>query len=131
MSLDPDVVVGTQDLGRVEELLRCANPEVTVTRIPHSLNVGMPDSDLRVQFRMDPRYQSFIGRAERRVVVGLPMPVAAIEDVLRGKVWAAQDRDRRPSKRQKDLADVARLLEARQDLRSLVPEEVLDILLHD
>jgi hypothetical protein len=53
------------------------------------------------------------------------MPVASIEDVLQGKLWAAQDDSRRPSKRRKDLLDIERLLEARPELRSLVPEEIL------
>lgn len=54
------------------------------------------------------------------------MPVAAIEDLLHGKVWAAQDKARRGSKRQKDLADIARLLEGYPELRSQVPQEILD-----
>jgi hypothetical protein len=49
------------------------------------------------------------------------MPVAAVEDVLQGKIWAAQDDTRRPSKRQKDLADILRLVEANPPLASLVP----------
>jgi hypothetical protein len=36
------------------------------------------------------------------------------------------DPARRPSKRQKDLADIARLLEAYPALRENVPTEVLD-----
>jgi hypothetical protein len=36
------------------------------------------------------------------------------------------DPERRASKRQKDLADIARLLEHRPDLRAHVPELVLD-----
>jgi hypothetical protein len=55
----------------------------------------------------------------------MELPVAAGEDVLRGKVWAAVDTKRRPSKRQKDLADVARLLEAYPDLRAQVPADLL------
>lgn len=47
------------------------------------------------------------------------------EDVLQGQVWAVLDPSQRPSKRQKDLADIARLLESYPDLRSLVPAEVL------
>jgi hypothetical protein len=39
-------------------------------------------------------------------------------------VWAVQDETRRPSKRQKDLADIARLLESYPELRRLVPPEV-------
>jgi len=52
-----------------------------------------------------------------------------VEDVLRGKVWAAQDPERRASKRQKDLADIARLLEGYPNLRSLVPQEILSRLI--
>ncbi|MEK6715361.1 MAG: SUMF1/EgtB/PvdO family nonheme iron enzyme [Candidatus Omnitrophota bacterium] len=46
---------------------------------------------------------------------------ARVEDVLRGKVWAAGDETRRPSKRQKDLADIMRLVEMKKGLVSLVP----------
>ncbi|MBI3630483.1 MAG: hypothetical protein HY217_13085 [Candidatus Rokubacteria bacterium] len=42
------------------------------------------------------------------------------------KVWAALDPTRRPSKRQKDLADIARLLETYPGLREHIPTEVLD-----
>ncbi len=58
-------------------------------------------------------------------MLGLRLPVASIEDVLRGKVWAALDPERRPSKRQKDLADIARMLESRPELRAMVPAEIL------
>ena len=37
----------------------------------------------------------------------------------------AQDARRRASKRQKDLADIARLVEARPDLRARVPDDLL------
>jgi len=50
--------------------------------------------------------------------------VAAIEDILQGKIWAAQDETRRGSKRQKDLADIARLLEADPALRDRVPPDI-------
>jgi hypothetical protein len=61
----------------------------------------------------DPRYAAFVSGASQREVLGLSLPVAPVEAVLQGKVWAAQDPGRRPSKRQKDLADIARLLLAR------------------
>ncbi len=35
-----------------------------------------------------------------------------LDDILAGKIWAVSDSDRPASKRQKDLADIARLLEA-------------------
>ena len=54
--------------------------------------------------------------------------MAKLEDVLQGKVWAARD-PARPSKRQKDLADISRLLEAYPELRSRVPEDILSRLI--
>ncbi len=57
------------------------------------------------------------------------LPVASLEDTLQGKIWAVQDVSRRPSKRQKDLADIARLLEAYPELRERVPEDILKQLL--
>jgi hypothetical protein len=78
-----------------------------------------------VQFQLDPRYAAFVERAERRTVLGVVLPVARLEDVLQGKVWAALDPSRRASKRQKDLADIARILEGFPDLRSSVPEEIV------
>ena len=62
-------------------------------------------------------------------MLGLNVPVAAIDDILRGKIWAVTDASRRSSKRQKDLADIARVLERYPDLRSAVPADVLSRLL--
>ena len=45
--------------------------------------------------------------------------------VTMDKVWAVQDPGPRPSKRQKDLADIARLLEAHPHLRDQVPADIL------
>ena len=67
----------------------------------HSINLYAPGSDLRIQMQTDPRYQPFVARARRHSVLGYEMPVAAVEDVLRGKLWAHADETRRPSKRQK------------------------------
>lgn len=122
VSLDLDLVVATEQVDRVETLLA---ESFDVERFPHSLNVSLPGSDLRVQVQTDPRYATFLPRAVERDVLGLRLPVAALQDVLHGKVWAAQDPSRRASKRQKDLADIARLLEAYPELRAQVPDEVL------
>lgn len=117
-----DVAVASIDLGRPEEVL---GRDFKVVRFPHRLNISMTGSDLRARIQTDPRYAVFVDRAEDHEVLGLRLRVAAIEDVLQGKVWAAQDPDRRPSKRQKDLADIARLIESRPDLRDRVPSDVL------
>ncbi|MBI4523826.1 MAG: nucleotidyl transferase AbiEii/AbiGii toxin family protein, partial [Deltaproteobacteria bacterium] len=71
------------------------------------------------------RYEAFLARATERDILGLKLPVASLEDVLQGKIWAALDPGRRPSKRQKDLADIARLLEGYPHLREKVPADIL------
>ena len=44
---------------------------------------------------------------------------------MAGKLSAYADPQRRASKRQKDLADIARLIESHPALRSRVPEAIL------
>jgi hypothetical protein len=122
VSLDLDVVIATDQVPGVTRLL---SERFEVKEFPHSLNVALEGSDLRVQIQTDPRYAGFVDRAEQRIVLGLTMPVASLDDLMRGKVWAAADPARRGSKRQKDLADIARLIESFPDLRRLVPQEVL------
>lgn len=126
VSLDLDLVVAVDQLREVESLLK---DHFNVRRFAHSLNVSVAGSDLRVQVQIDPRYFPFVERASVREIMGLALPVAAVEDVLQGKVWAALDLERRPSKRQKDLADIARLLEAYPAVRKQVPKGILDLLL--
>ena len=126
VSLDLDLVVAIDQLEQVEMLLA---ESFEVKRFPHSLNVSLPQSDIRVQIQTDRRYASFPERATPRRVLGLTLPVASLEDVLQGKIWAVLDPDQRGSKRQKDLADIARLLEAFPELRPRTPLEVLNHLI--
>jgi hypothetical protein len=58
-------------------------------------------------------------------VLGFRLPIARVEDLLDGKVWAATEPGGRPSKRQKDLADIPRLLEAFPALRNRVSAEIV------
>jgi hypothetical protein len=126
VSLDLDLAVASGQLERLEPRLRGA---FVVERFPHSLNVSQPGSDLRIQVQTDPRYAAFVDRASTQQVLGVTLPVATVEDVLQGKMWAAMDESRRPSKRQKDLADIARLIEKYPGLRARVPPELLAKLL--
>lgn len=118
VSLDLDIVVVSN---RIEELHDLLPPGFKVKPFPNSLNISAKGADLRIQVQTDPRYQAFLARSRRKSVLGYPMPVAAAEDVLQGKIWAALDDTRRPSKRHKDLADILRLIEARPSLAALVP----------
>jgi hypothetical protein len=122
VSLDVDLVVSVQQFAAAESLLRS---NFRVQEFPHSLNVSEPGSDVMVQVQKDPRYFAFVERGRIADVLGLRVPVAHPEDLLQGKVWAVMDDTRRPSKRQKDLADIARLLEVFPELRERVPQEVL------
>jgi len=126
VGLDFDVVVAPEQMTMLEGLLR---RRFRVKGTSAGLGVSVEGSGLRVQIRTDLRYAAFLARASHREVLGLTLPVAAIEDLLQGKVWAASDTSRRASKRQKDLADIARLIEARPELRDRVPREILDRLI--
>ncbi len=126
VSLDVDLAVTVDQLGKVESLLE---KHFVLKRFPHSLNVTVPNSDVRVQIQTDERYGSFPDRASLRSVLGMELPVASLEDVLQGKIWAALDAERRGSKRQKDLADIARILENYPQYRLHVPQEILSRLL--
>jgi hypothetical protein len=126
VGLDFDVVVAPEQVTMLEGLLR---QEFEVKGTSDGLGVSVDGSNLRVQIQTQPRYAEFVDRASPRDVLGLRLPVAAIEDVLQGKVWAVSDTSRRASKRQKDLADIARLIEARPEFRDRVPREILDKLI--
>jgi hypothetical protein len=122
VSLDLDLAVAVDQLEQAEELLA---GRFILKRHAHSLNIASPGSDLRVQIQTDPRIAVFVSKAEQRSILGVQLPVASLEDILQSKIWAAQDLEKRGSKRQKDYADIACLLEAYPDLRSRVPEDIL------
>jgi len=122
VSLDLDVVIV---MNQLEEALRVLSAEFQIQRFAHTINLLRPDSDLRIQIQTDARYSDFVTRSVEKPVLGMRMPVADLRDILRSKIWAAMDERRRASKRQKDLADIGRILEAYPDLRSEVPPEIL------
>ena len=121
VSLDLDIVVA---INAIDKLSKAAEKMFTIKEFSHSLNLQSPESDLRIQLQTDQRYQSFIDRAKSKKVMGYEMKVAVLEDVLQGKVWAYSDEQRRKSKRQKDLADIFRLVEAYPSLENLLPDSI-------
>jgi hypothetical protein len=122
VGLDFDIVVTNYQLGRFESLL--ANT-FRVKRSPRQIEITMPSSDLRVNVFTEARYAEFVERARGRPVFGMTLPVAQPDDVLRATLWASQDGTRVQWKRLKDLADVARLLQANPKLRGQVPPSLL------
>jgi len=123
ISLDVDIVVA---VGNTERVIEAAERRGFKTELfPHYVNLNLPDSDLRLQLQTDLTYQDFIPRAETKEVLGYSMAVARLKDVLAGKKLAYQDSTRRPSKRQKDLADIMRIVEAYPGLKAQLPDGVL------
>ena len=57
-------------------------------------------------------------------VHGILLRVASLEDTLRGKMKAYGTPERRQSKRIKDLADIARLIETHPQLWNFLTDEL-------
>jgi len=122
VSLDLDIVVA---MDRIEEVCEIAKQRgLKVKKFEHSVNLTHSKSDLRIQLQTDGRYQEFIPRSHIKQILGYRMKVARVEDVLQGKIWAYMDELRRKSKRQKDLLDIIRLLEAYPELKRLIPTSI-------
>ncbi len=124
VSLDLDVVIAAKDM---EKACEAVAKEFSIERFPHSVNLTSGQSDLRIQLQTDARYQSFLSSATERDVLGYQMRVAALEDVLQGKIWAYSDEQRRMSKRQKDLADILRIVEAYPALEQKLPASLREM----
>jgi hypothetical protein len=122
VSLDMDVVAVNED---VSAICKAAKEQgLKIEQFEHSVNLTSTNSDLRIQLQSDPRYQGFVSNADGRNVLGYTMRVARIEDVLQGKVWAYSDKTRRKSKRQKDLADIFRIVEKFPQLEASLPQTI-------
>ena len=121
VSLDLDIIVAAQN---IETVCKAIEAHFRIERFAHSVNLSSDKSDLRIQLQTDPRYQDFIGRAASHTVLGYQMKVASVEDVLQGKIWAYLDVQRRQSKRQKDLADIIRLIEGDPSLSDRLPGSI-------
>lgn len=123
VSLDLDVVIDIKDIDKVNN--EAAEKGLKIEKFEHSVNLTSSKSDLRIQIQTDSRYQEFLHRSSSKEVLGYKMNVASIEDVLLGKVWAYLDEKRRRSKRQKDLTDIIRLVEAYPSLENRIPASIL------
>ncbi|MBS4029557.1 MAG: hypothetical protein KGZ58_13090 [Ignavibacteriales bacterium] len=121
VSLDLDIVIASRV---TDKILLLFPRDWKVKTEKHSINISVTDSDLQVQIQRDERYQEFMKRAERKNVLGYELFVASIEDVFQGKLWAYSDNERRQSKRQKDLADIMRLVEVDSTLKKNLPKEI-------
>lgn len=121
VSLDLDLVIVAE---KIDKILIEVKGLFKVEHFLHSINLSYKNSDVRIQIQTDGRYQAFLKGVKSKKILGYRLPVASIENVLQGKIWAASDEKRRPSKRQKDLADILRLIEVKPGLRKFLPEKL-------
>jgi len=118
-TMDADIVVAASELSGVQAELIARGFDVT--QHEHSVNAQMKGSQLRIQFTVDKRYQEFLSITSKMDVLGEQVPVASLENIVRGKVWAWNDPKRRLSKRKKDELDLIRIAEKYPQLRVLMP----------
>ncbi len=122
-TVDADFVVVSSNLLNLQAALTGAG--FSLQTFAHSVNAKRPESKLSLQLRTDVRYQDFPSRTERREVLGRMVPVAALADVVKGKVWAWQDENRRLTKRKKDELDLMRIAEAYPHLATSMPAAIV------
>lgn len=120
---DVDLVIASECVDEAIEILKAAG--FSENRFDWSVNLK-GKSKVSIQISTEQFYQEFPSRSVPADVHGILMRVASLEDTLQGKLAAYGDPGRRSSKRQKDLADIARLVEAHPDLKSQLPPNIID-----
>lgn len=110
---DVDFVVAAEAVERTVSLLEEAG--FRCERFDWSINFK-GRSAVSFQLSTEDFYRDFPSRAVPADVHGILLRVACLEDTLKGKMKAWSDPERRQSKRLKDLADIARLVEAHPHL---------------
>ena len=121
-TVDADIVVVAEHLSAIRNELAASG--FRLEQFAHPLNAKKVLGKLNVQFTQDDRYQNFIARAQPREVLGQSVPVADLNDIVQGKVWAWSDEKRRLSKRKKDELDLIRIAEGFPELRRNMPNEI-------
>ncbi len=121
VTADVDIVIATEKVNEAVAALEKVG--FRAARFEWSINLKAR-SHLRVQISTEAAYQDFPRRSVSAEVHGIPMRVATLDDTLQGKILAWRDSQRRASKRQKDLLDIMRLVEAHSDLSDRLPADV-------
>lgn len=118
---DVDFVVASDAIERAVTLLEGVG--FRCERFDWSINFK-GQSALSIQLSTEDFYRDFPSRAVAADVHGILLRVASLEDTLRGKINAWSEPDRRQSKRIKNLADIARLVEAHPHLWDSLPDDL-------
>ncbi len=120
----------TQDIGfvvtadAIERAVDCLQESgLRAERLEWSVNFK-GESKLSMQLSTEDFYRDFPARAVAADVHGILLRVASLEDALRGKIKAWSDTKSRQSKQMKDLADIARLVEAHPKLWTELSENL-------
>lgn len=118
---DVDLVAASDEIERTVSLLEKAG--FRSERFQWSINFK-GQSKVNIQLSTEEFYRDYPDRAVPADVHGISLRVSPLEDTLRGKMKTWSDRDKRQSKRIKDLADIARLVEAHPHLWDLLTEDL-------
>lgn len=120
---DVDIAIAADDIERAIKALEEAGFKSST--FEWSVNL-QGRSKVSVQISTEDVYHDFPTRGVPADVHGILMRVASLEDTLKGKLLAWEDSTRRPSKRQKDLLDITRLVESHPELIELLPSELAE-----
>jgi hypothetical protein len=122
---DVDAVVASESVELAKKLLEEAG--FKSKRFSWSINFR-GHSKVSIQLSTEEFYKDFPSRSVPADIHGILMRVASLEDTLRGKIRAWRDRERRQSKKLKDLGDIARLIESHPRLWELLDEDLKKII---
>jgi hypothetical protein len=118
---DVDLVVATN---AVEPTVQLLTQEGFLAE-RHQWSVNLKGrSHISIQLSTEDFFKDFPGRSVPADVHGVLLRVASLEDTFRGKIKAWGTPEQRQSKRLKDLADIARLVESHPQLWDLLPVEL-------
>jgi hypothetical protein len=120
---DVDVVIDTEKVEHAVSALEKVGSKSK--RFDWSINLAGVSS-VSIQISTEAVYAGFPERSLAASVHGILMRVASLQDALKGKLLAWQDKSQRPSKRQKDLMDITRSVENHPELAESLPSEVAD-----
>ncbi len=118
---DVDFVVAAEAVERTVSLLEEAG--FRSERFEWSINFK-GRSAVTIQLSTEDFYRDFPSRAVAADVHGILLRVASLEDTLKGKIKAWSEPGQRQSKRLKDLADIARLVEAHSHLWDMLTDDL-------
>jgi hypothetical protein len=121
VTLDVDFVVAADSIEKAQQALLAAG--FKAESFDWSINFRGA-SKVSIQLTTEDGYRDFAERGVAADVHGILMRVASLQDTLTGKIRAWSDPTRRQSKRLKDLADIARLIESHPELWEGLPDDL-------